>query len=412
MRIKLLIIDEIHLLQDERGPVIEALVARTLRQVEQTQKIIRIIGLSATLPNYQDVANFLHVNKNGLYIFGPEFRPVPLAMTLIGAKNTNLTPKSEKLIYEELYKPGREKDTVQIDCIAIQLLRRIITEKKQVLVFVHTRNETIKFAELIIKYLDIPINSVFNKELKHKNIQGQVKEILSKGVGIHHAGLPRNERIFIENSFRNNSFSILICTATLAWGVNLPAHTVIIKDTKIYNQEYGGYENIGILDVHQMFGRAGRPQFDKDGHGILISTNKVLQRYTTTLINAESIKSNFHTRLEDFLNAEISLGTVTSKQDALKWLHYTFMYQLDPDETHYTEILNYCINELTDNYMIHSSLATESLHPTYLGQIASLHYIPFTSICYFNEKLHINMSEEELLDCIFSSGIFSITFSS
>lgn len=56
---KLLIIDEVHLLNDERGAVIEAIVARTLRQVESTQSVIRIVGLSATLPNYVDVADFL-----------------------------------------------------------------------------------------------------------------------------------------------------------------------------------------------------------------------------------------------------------------------------------------------------------------------------------------------------------------
>jgi len=57
--LKLLIIDEVHLLNDERGAVIETIVARTLRQVESSQTMIRIVGLSATLPNYKDVAEFL-----------------------------------------------------------------------------------------------------------------------------------------------------------------------------------------------------------------------------------------------------------------------------------------------------------------------------------------------------------------
>src|SRR5258708_39783185 len=53
-QVKLLIIDEVHLLNDERGAVIETIVARTIRQVESTQSMIRIVGLSATLPNYID----------------------------------------------------------------------------------------------------------------------------------------------------------------------------------------------------------------------------------------------------------------------------------------------------------------------------------------------------------------------
>eukprot|EP00983_Pelagomonas_calceolata_P060814 1146539-Pelagomonas_calceolata.AAC.5 len=50
---------QIHLLHDDRGPVLESIVARTIRQVEATQEMTRIVGLSATLPNYEDVGDFL-----------------------------------------------------------------------------------------------------------------------------------------------------------------------------------------------------------------------------------------------------------------------------------------------------------------------------------------------------------------
>ena len=77
--------DEIHLLHDDRGPVLEAIVARTIRQIEATQEPIRLVGLSATLPNYEDVATFLRVNPaKGLFYFDNSFRPVPLEQTYIG----------------------------------------------------------------------------------------------------------------------------------------------------------------------------------------------------------------------------------------------------------------------------------------------------------------------------------------
>ena len=66
--VRLVIIDEIHLLHDERGPVLESIIARTVRRMEQTNDYVRLVGLSATLPNYQDVATFLRVGKkNGLF---------------------------------------------------------------------------------------------------------------------------------------------------------------------------------------------------------------------------------------------------------------------------------------------------------------------------------------------------------
>ncbi len=68
--VKLLIIDEVHLLHEDRGAVIESVVARTLRMVESSQSMIRIVGLSATLPNFADVAVFLRVNPDsGLFFF-------------------------------------------------------------------------------------------------------------------------------------------------------------------------------------------------------------------------------------------------------------------------------------------------------------------------------------------------------
>ena len=93
--VRLLIIDEVHLLNDDRGPVIETLVARTLRQVETTQSMIRIVGLSATLPNYQDVARFLGVNEaTGLFYFDAAYRPVPLTQHYVGVMETNIVKRN------------------------------------------------------------------------------------------------------------------------------------------------------------------------------------------------------------------------------------------------------------------------------------------------------------------------------
>ena len=72
---------------------------------------------------------------------------------------------------------------------------------------------------------------------------------------------------------------VLCCTATLAWGVNLPAHTVVIKGTQIYDAKRGAFTDLGVLDVQQIFGRAGRPQFDDSGEGIIITTHDKLAHY-------------------------------------------------------------------------------------------------------------------------------------
>lgn len=54
--VKLLTIDEIHLLHDNKGPVLESIIARTVRRTKTTKEHIRLVGLSATLPNHEDEA--------------------------------------------------------------------------------------------------------------------------------------------------------------------------------------------------------------------------------------------------------------------------------------------------------------------------------------------------------------------
>lgn len=83
--VHLVIVDEIHPLHDERGPVLEAIVSRTIRRMEQTGGYVRLVGLSATLPNYQDVATFLRVDeKKGLFYFDATYRPCALQQQFIG----------------------------------------------------------------------------------------------------------------------------------------------------------------------------------------------------------------------------------------------------------------------------------------------------------------------------------------
>jgi len=82
--VRLIIFDEIHLLHDDRGPVLESIIARTTRQIENTQEMIRMVGLSATLPNYEDVAMVLRVKKENLFPFDNSYRPCPLEQQYIG----------------------------------------------------------------------------------------------------------------------------------------------------------------------------------------------------------------------------------------------------------------------------------------------------------------------------------------
>lgn len=324
----LLIIDEVHLLADERGAVIESVVSRLHRLVESRQRQIRIVALSATLPNYHDVAEFLKVPQRGLFFFGPDHRPVPLQQTFLGikvnAKNRNL---KEKKLNEACY-----------DVVLDSLQRGY-----QVMVFVHSRKGTGDTATALVEMAsadgvlersfvtagkDGQMGDAYRRyaDRAKKSRDRQVTSLFQHGLGVHHAGMLRGDRKLTEQMFNDGAIRVLCCTATLAWGINLPAHTVIIKGTEVYNPEKGGSVDLSILDVQQIFGRAGRPQFDTSGEATLITTYDAFQRYMDKLVRPIPIESNFIKQLADHLNAEVVSGTVSNVSEASLWLTYTYLY--------------------------------------------------------------------------------------
>jgi antiviral helicase SLH1 len=224
-KVRLLIIDEVHMLHDDRGSVLESLVARTERQVESTQQLIRIVGLSATLPNYVDVADFLKVNRMaGLFYFDASFRPVPLEQHFIGVKG----------------KPNTKTSRDNIDTTAFEKVREMLELDHQVMVFVHSRKDTQNTAKMLyekaidqvcVDLFDPSGHPLYEAALKEiKSSRGrELRELLPKGIGIHHAGMARSDRNLMEKLFGNGVLKVLCCTATLAWGVNLPAAAVVIK---------------------------------------------------------------------------------------------------------------------------------------------------------------------------------------
>ena len=128
----MVIVDEIHLLDEERGPILECLIARTLRHIERTQRTVRLVGLSATLPNYIDVAVFLQVRKECLFYFNHSFRPVPLLQRFVGIKEPSMLMARTK--------DRKKQDVYNEQCYEVS--KNILKNHKQVLIFVHSRKDT------------------------------------------------------------------------------------------------------------------------------------------------------------------------------------------------------------------------------------------------------------------------------
>lgn len=180
--LKLLILDEVHLLNSDRGPVIEALVARTLRQVVSSQSMIRIVGLSATIPNILDVADFLRVNRQiGLFYFDHGYKSVPISQTFIGIKTT----RQDQVAADE-------------DEACFEKVKMFLRQGHQVMVFVHARAQTIKYANYLkenatkegVLSLFVPDNIAMKAKKFILNAKTAfLQDFYNYGLGVHHAGM-------------------------------------------------------------------------------------------------------------------------------------------------------------------------------------------------------------------------------
>jgi activating signal cointegrator complex subunit 3 len=336
--VKMIIIDEIHLLDEERGRVLECIVARTSITIERRQKNIRLVGLSATLPNYVEVAKFMQVKK-GLFYFSEAYRPVPLYKKFIGVRQGKSIIKTQepakvtaggKIIGPKTKSSQLPNQQELINQVLYDIVRDNLTRKEQILIFVHSRKDTVKTGMILLDMameagdshlFQKPTNPIKENVIVNKDL----KALVSKGIGAHNAGLCRKDRRLIEDRFLDGTLRIVVCTATLAWGVNLPAHTVIIKGTDIYEPGVG-FKDLSILDVQQIFGRAGRPQFDSYGEAILITKIERLNYFMGMMTTKISVKSQFEGVLLEALNAEIALGNITTLSEAYDYIKRTFYY--------------------------------------------------------------------------------------
>jgi len=261
--IGLVISDEVHLIGDEtRGPTLEMI----LTQLKQLDTKPQIVGLSATITNSDEIANWLDCK-----LIKNDWRPVPLSEGV--SDGGEVTMNDGKTFEFERSLRGTPID------LGVQS----VMQGGQSLVFAETRTRSkslaTKAADVISKMLEKNELKELEKTSKkilsqneHTEIVKTLAILVKKGVAFHHAGLNQNCRETIEKEFRKGTIKLLSSTPTLAAGVNLPARRVVISSVNRYNGKVGRNIPISVLEYKQLCGRAGRPQYDDFGESIIVGT--------------------------------------------------------------------------------------------------------------------------------------------
>lgn len=262
--IGLFIVDEIHLIGDkDRGPTLEMMVTKIKKFYKESQ----ILALSATVSNSIEISEWLDCK-----LIESNWRPTNLIEGVYdqGVIHTNNNKR---------FKINRSSS---ISSESIDIALDSIEKGGQVIIFAETRKRAAslaaKSAESVFKLLNkeqkenaTKISSTLLKMSNDTELTKNLANLVSKGVGFHHAGLDQEARKILEESFKEGTIKLLSSTPTLAAGVNLPARRVILSSVLRYDYDYGTNIPISILEYKQLCGRAGRPKYDSFGESIIIT---------------------------------------------------------------------------------------------------------------------------------------------
>jgi len=233
------VMDEFHSFADqERGIVWEL-------SLSLLPKHIKLLLLSATVGNSMEFINWLdRMHGRKLELAEGRERKIPLTYKWV----------PDEFLNDVLVDMAKGDDA---------------TRKTPALVFAFNRDECWSIAEQL-KGLDLMTSAqktALNAEADRLDwptgIGPKLKQMLRRGVGVHHAGLLPKYRRVVEDLFEKKLLSVALCTETLAAGINLPARSVVL--TSLVKGPFGKEKVIDPSSAHQIFGRAGRPQYDTEG---------------------------------------------------------------------------------------------------------------------------------------------------
>ncbi|XP_059613814.1 probable ATP-dependent DNA helicase HFM1 isoform X2 [Phlebotomus argentipes] len=314
--VKLVMIDEIHLLNEaRRGAALEATICRIQIGAREIGTAIRLIGISATLANVEDVAEWFGQANTKAYTISTD---------------SHGSTVEEKIISVPL---GEEESFFKVDAIMNSWLPGIVTRHWQgrpTIVFCSTRMGAEGTAKYLVRNFCIELNENERRLLDNvaaKVENGELRECLRKGVAFHHGGLVLGDRLIVEDVYRRESVPILVCTQTLAMGVNFPAHLVIVKAPS----------PVPVTEMLQMIGRAGRVGLTTHaGVAVILTRTCHATMYQNMRQKISPIESHLHENLQDYMNCEIFTGNISDEDTAMEWIRSSFLYvRVHINPTHY-----------------------------------------------------------------------------
>ncbi|KAF5746458.1 hypothetical protein HS088_TW06G00629 [Tripterygium wilfordii] len=385
-QVTLFIIDELHLIGGQGGPVLEVIVSRMRYIASQVENKIRIVALSTSLANAKDLGEWIGATSHGLFNFQPGVLPVPLEIHIQGVDIANFEARMQamrKPTYNAIVQHAKNR--------------------KPAIVFVTTRKHVRLTAVDLMTYsnvdgMDTPAFLLRSfKELEpfiSRIHEEMLRETLRHGVGYLLEGLSSLDQEVVSQLFEAGWIQVCVMSSSMCWGVPLAAHLVVVMGTQYYGGRENSLTDYPVTDLLQMMGHASRPLLDDSGKCVILCHAPRKDYYKKFLYEAFPVESHLHHFLHDNFNAEVVAGVIENKQDAVDYLTWTFLYGRLTQNPNYYNLqgvshrhLSDHLSELVENTLSDlgacKCVAIEDdmdLSPLDLGMMASYYYISYTTI--------------------------------
>ncbi|MFB6110769.1 MAG: ATP-dependent DNA helicase [Halodesulfurarchaeum sp.] len=310
--------DEVHLVDDAgRGPTLEVTLAKLRSRVSDLQ----VVALSATIGNAEAIATWLDAA-----LVDSDWRPIELRTGVHYGDSLHLDDGSTR----EIPTGSREQTEA--------LVADTIGEEGSALIFVNSRRNAETEARRLGEVTQAALSAEDRDRLRDlaAEIRGvsdtetseDLAAAVEKGAAFHHAGLAREHRSLVEEAFRDRLIRAVSATPTLAAGVNTPSRRVIVRDWQRYDGSTGGMAPLSTLEVHQMFGRAGRPGRDPHGEAVLLASShdeleELFDRYIYAEPEPVRSKLAAEPALRSHVLATVATGFVSTREGLLEFLGET-----------------------------------------------------------------------------------------
>ncbi len=319
------IFDEVHYLDDaERGTVWEEAILFTPSH-------IRILALSATVPNVHQLADWIRkIHDRPLEIVQESHRPVPLDFLFQcqGQIMTNLKDlKRDGYLNREIWRRSSRERHRGIPMMKArpnrldQLVEYLMDNNRLPAIyfaFGRRRTEYLAGEAIRFDFLDDSerkqITHDFFKllekyDLKHEKSAVEMAPLIEQGIAYHHAGMLPTLKEVIEQLFTKKLIKLIFTTETFAIGINMPAKTVIFDELEKYDGH--GFRLLTHRDFFQIAGRAGRRGMDTKGFVVLrVHPQDVSFHDVEKILHGryEPIESQLNTAYATLLNLYRDLG--------------------------------------------------------------------------------------------------------